>query len=193
MLGKAYISKINQLNQDNKSREPQFDPDQRFSNEIPLSRKSNQHTRCYDEIEEFNSAYRWLITVTEEKQGIEGIFVCWEPKGPGIDTNKSGYHRMGIKHTKVMCHVFSWLYHHPGETTEDGDISHLCHNSHCCRPSHLFKESRSINKSREGCAGYAISSDDPSIIISVCRHLPSCCVARWFSPTSDFVDLRKNQ
>jgi len=191
MLAKD-ISFINKLNQNNESREPQFDLDHRFSDAVLQSRKCNQYTRN-SEIEEFNLSYRWLITVTAEKPGIEGIFVCWEPQGPGIDTNKTGYHRMGFKHTKVMCHVLSWLYHHPGETTEDGDISHLCHNSNCCRPSHLFKESRSINKSREGCVGYALSSDDPSIIIRVCQHLPSCCVARWFSPTSDTVDLKKNQ
>jgi hypothetical protein len=124
-----------------------------------------------------------------------GHFVCWRPRDDtkGISKTSAGYLRMNFLSKKVMCHVFAWLYHHPGMSTEDGDISHRCHNPWCCRPGHLVLEDRVTNKSRDNCPGFIIHSEDDSTVIQVCNHEPTCCTSQVFSPTTSTVELLREQ
>lgn len=173
-------------NAGNKNRDVDFQSNQRFDNATRENRGRNQHS-ARDFVVDFNQTYVWLITSTIVVPSQPyGHFKCWEPEGTGI-FESGRYRRLSFRGAKYLCHVFVWLFHHPGQTI-NGDVSHLCSNERCCRPDHLFCENRETNISRRGCPGYLVSTDGHRTIIKICRHNPSCTKTTPYF-REDFVTL----
>lgn len=190
----AGLDSLSKWNISYPNRQPLYNLDQRFPHK--LRRDSiNQHTQPQVEAE-LNSIHSWLVSNTESVPNATNHFFCWKPissKGIVVVT-PNGYRRLNFRGRKIMCHEFTWLYFHPGERSDDNDISHLCHNNWCCRPRHLHKEPRIANKARDHCLGYLVGQDeDQMMVIQVCKHNPSCHTANYFSEATDIVTLVREQ
>lgn len=187
------IFNIRDWNKQNLNRQVPYSQDERFPT-CEVRPRINQYTKS-DIGTEFNSTYKWLISNTEIKKNETEHFQCWKPKHgiSGIDNTVVGYKRMSFNGKKVLCHVLVWLFHHPGISMENDDVSHRCHNNWCCRPSHLVKEDRMTNKSRDHCLGYLVDRDDTKIVIKVCDHEPPCRTSSYFSRMKDYVTLEFEQ
>lgn len=158
------------LNAERANRVPQFSPDTKIAYGYEERGQYNQHTLpSFDD--NFDDVYGWLNQSSVQITGLGGFFTCWigDITLPGIASD-TDYLRFSFRGVRVLAHLFTWLYHHPG-ARPIGDISHLCGNNHCLRPSHLFDEPHSSNIARIGCSGYILIADT---LFSVCKHNPHC-------------------
>lgn len=167
-------------------------------------KKSNQYTmRTFEQY--MDETFEWLVPKTMPLISFPiGHFVCWNlDEGiKGVDSNEAGYKRISFHGAKVLAHVFTWLYIHPGEPMDEEivkkNLSHLCGNAKCCRPSHIHKEPHPTNISRKGCVGFIpkhpdIGPDDDSELlnhfIQVCTHSPTCKKITFVSPEQFDTEL----
>src|SRR5437016_5227025 len=71
---------------------------------------------------DFDNTYAWLISNTSIKQSApSGHFKCWTPyeDTKGIQLQNSGYYRISYRGAYYMAHVFTWIYHHPGQAVHN--------------------------------------------------------------------------
>lgn len=158
-------------NVSNPNRKPRYSPYERFEGISKEPNHINQYTKQSPE-KQFDDDYRRLVQVTREKSSSGGCFKCWivPPKTRGYDTNNGGYTRMNHRGQKIMSHMFSWLYHHPGQSVQ-GSVSHLCETPNCVRPDHLHCEPMTVNNSRSTCVGWVAVLDKQ---YKLCKHDPPC-------------------
>jgi len=121
----------------------------------------------------YHEHYRRVIYNARQIRSPGSYFTCWEPTGRGVDTNRNGYHRINFRGGKVLGHVFTYLYFHPGDDGQNPPISHLCGNRWCFRPSHLTRETLAVNVTRVSCPGY-IQDQTSGVWWCLCRHRPRC-------------------
>src|SRR5690348_2068305 len=103
-----------------------YDPDSRLVSFLTPNRSYNQYNKPNME-DALKFTYIWMV----HNSKISGE--CWLlEKQKGVDITINGYTRIALLGNKVLGHVLVYLYHHPGEETED--ISHICFNRNCIRP-----------------------------------------------------------
>jgi hypothetical protein len=188
-----------------------LDPDSRLGDvrRVP-NRAYNQHTRPASPEARVKDSYIFLIKNSavavsmppnEQQQqhsaavlaalprALQQQHQCWVlKKQAGIDIAKAGYARFAHDGSKVLAHVFVYLYHRPGHALPPNeDVSHLCSTPNCIRPAHLCSEPRAVNVSRISCHAILVPKQQQPTrgggqlpIIRLCRHTPRCVRIRSY-------------
>jgi len=171
-------------------RVPKYNLDDRFDriDDYKIRISINQYNKPSFE-DDMDNTYAWLISNTQiQPSEGGGHFKCWivDTTAIGIQVlPTTGYARFSFRGVYCMAHVFTWLYHHPGQKLNN-DASHICGKNLCVR--HIVDEPREYNNSRSGCIGYLIdpmnnnnNNNNNNNIVKLCTHDPPCKTVKLYN------------